>query len=286
MTRVPRMAVLVLLAVAGVLLAGRQAQASGGFAPLEAWRKAVVAGDAAALRRMYSHDASAHFQSPESKGADAKDEIAFWSGFKAKGLSAVALEMAQVQPVGGMGDRQVVFTATLTMAGHKRLYVNEAQLWTVQGNDWAISAAKRTETARLEQPLATPSIYPAGTDAKQQIATALAAATKEHKRVLVVFGADWCFDCHVLDKAFERADIAPLVERSYKVVHVDIGKGDKNQDLMAKYGVPMEKGIPGVAVLDASGKLLYSQRNGEFEKARGLGPEDLVAFLKKWEPAR
>ena len=47
---------------------------------------------------------------------------------------------------------------------------------------------------------------------------------------------------------------------------MDIGEGDKNQDLMKEYEVPPERGIPAAAVLDSEGKLLYSQKHGEFEK--------------------
>ena len=75
-----------------------------------------------------------------------------------------------------------------------------------------------------------------------------------------------------------------VLAANYEVVHVDIGKGEKNQDLMAKYEVPMKRGIPGLAVLDADGKLVYSQKNGEFENARALAPEDFLAFLNKWKP--
>jgi len=49
--------------------------------------------------------------------------------------------------------------------------------------------------------------------------------------------------------------------------------------------VPMDRGIPAIAVLDSNGKLLYSQKNGEFEKARSLGPEDLLKFLNQWKPS-
>jgi thioredoxin 1 len=63
-----------------------------------------------------------------------------------------------------------------------------------------------------------------------------------------------------------------------------VGEGDKNQDIMKQYEVPMARGIPAIAVLESDGKLLYSQKGGEFEKARALGPEDLVAFLNKWKP--
>jgi thiol:disulfide interchange protein len=127
-------------------------------------------------------------------------------------------------------------------------------------------------------------IYNEGADARAEIKEALAKARAEHKRVIVVFGANWCYDCHVLDAAFHRSDLAPILAANYEVVHVDIGRGEKNQDLMTKYEVPMKRGIPGLAVLDADGKLVYSQKNGEFEKARALTQEDFLAFLNKWKP--
>jgi thioredoxin 1 len=130
----------------------------------------------------------------------------------------------------------------------------------------------------------TKEIYDERADAHAEIKEALAKAKPEHKRVIIVFGANWCYDCHVLDKAFRSSDLAPIVAANYEVVHVDIGQGEKNQDLMAKYEVPMKRGIPGLAVLDPSGKLVYSQKNGEFEKARALTPEDFQAFLIKWKP--
>jgi len=103
--------------------------------------------------------------------------------------------------------------------------------------------------------------------------------------VLIVFGANWCYDCHVLDLAFHRPDLTSVLQKNYEVVHVDVGEGDKNQDIMQQYNVPMKKGIPALAVLDGHGKLLYSQQGGEFEKARSLAPEDLLTFLNKWKPA-
>jgi thiol:disulfide interchange protein len=128
-------------------------------------------------------------------------------------------------------------------------------------------------------------IYSESADAHAEIKEALQKAAAEHKRVIVVFGANWCYDCHVLDTAFHRSDLAPILSANYEVVHVDIGKGEKNQDLMRKYEVPMKRGIPGLAVLDGDGKLVYSQKNGEFENARALAPEDFLSFLNKWKPA-
>ena len=136
----------------------------------------------------------------------------------------------------------------------------------------------------FSQAAAEKEIYSESADAHAEIKEALEKATAEHKRVIVVFGANWCYDCRVLDKAFHRSDLAPILAANYEVVHVDIGRGEKNQDLMKQYEVPMKRGIPGLAVLDANGKLLYSQKNGEFENARALTAEDFLAFLNKWKP--
>jgi len=154
-----------------------------------------------------------------------------------------------------------------------------------QGEQWRLAATKRSDPTRLQQPTSTSKvIYAPGLDAHTEIKQALALASKKHKRVLVVFGANWCYDCHVLDLAFHRPEVATVLEKSYEVVHVDVGEGNKNQDLMEQYQVAMKKGIPAIAVLDSDGKLLYSQRGGEFEKARSLAPEDVLVFLNKWKP--
>lgn len=165
------------------------------------------------------------------------------------------------------------------------LYVTGAQIWQLQGPQWRMVVEQRTNPARLLQPVSTDKdIYHPGTDVHAEIKQAVLEASKTHKRVIVVFGANWCFDCHVLDAAFHRPDLALVIAQSYEVVHVDVGRGDKNQDLMDEYQVPMKRGIPGLAVLDGSGKLLFSQKNGEFENARALGPEDLLQFLNQWKP--
>ena len=135
-----------------------------------------------------------------------------------------------------------------------------------------------------QAPAAEKQIYSETADAHAEIKEALKKARVEHKRVIVVFGANWCYDCHVLDAAFHRPELAQIIAANYEVVHVDIAKGDKNQDLMNKYDVPMKRGIPGLAVLDPDGKLVYSQKNGEFENARAMSAEDFRAFLEKWKP--
>lgn len=52
----------------------------------------------------------------------------------------------------------------------------------------------------------------------------------------------------------------------------------------AEYGVPLDRGVPALAILGSNGKLIYAQRNGEEESARSLDPDGVVAFLNKWKP--
>jgi thiol:disulfide interchange protein len=126
-------------------------------------------------------------------------------------------------------------------------------------------------------------LYPADADAKKEIADALAKAGAENKRVMLIFGGNWCYDCHVLDQALHEGEAGKIVKENFLLVHVDIGEGDKNLDLVQKYKIPLEKGVPAVAILGATGKLVYSSGEGEFEAARSMLRKDLVAFLIRWK---
>jgi len=260
-------------------------QSSPNFPPLEQWKSAVIAGNVTALRALYSSDPPARVMT--AAGDSSTDtEIAFWMELKPRRMKLDVIQSESPQA----GAQKVVFEAELQSSsapGEHVLYVTEGQLWQQQNGSWKLVASKRSEATKLQQPTSTSKvIYAPGLDAHAEIQQALALAAKQHKNVIVVFGANWCYDCHVLDLALHRPDLAGVLQRNYEVVHVDVGEGDKNQDIMQQYHVPMKKGIPALAVLDSNGKLLYSQQGGEFEKARSLAPQDLLAFLNKWKPGK
>ena len=147
----------------------------------------------------------------------------------------------------------------------------------------AISAAQFKRVPLQAPANPNPQLYKADANATQDIRRALAVAGKQHKNVLVDFGGNWCIDCHVLENAFHQPRIAPLLDGNYIVVHVDVGKYDKNLDLAKKYHVDLEKGVPSLAVLDAQGKVLYA--TGDFERARMMSEDDVIQFLAKWRPS-
>src|ERR1041385_744966 len=147
----------------------------------------------------------------------------------------------------------------------------------------AISSAQFKRVPLQAPANPNPQLYKADANATQDIRRALALAAKQHKHLLLDFGGNWCIDCHVLENAFHQPRIAPLLNDNYVVVHVDVGKYDKNLDLAKKYHVDLEKGVPSLAVLDAQGKVLYA--TGDFERAHVMSEDDVIQFLDKWRPA-
>lgn len=129
-------------------------------------------------------------------------------------------------------------------------------------------------------------IYPDPAEAKADVAAALKQAQAQHKRVLLDFGGNWCGDCQVLDIYFHNAQNLPILQANFVLVHVNIGRMDENVDLAERYGVPLKKGVPALAVLSDGGKLLYSQKSGEFEAMRRMESSEVTKFLVQWKPVR
>ena len=124
-------------------------------------------------------------------------------------------------------------------------------------------------------------LYSETANPTQDIAAAVAQARRENKRVLLDFGGNWCGDCQVLDIYYHQSPNAELLTKNFVLVHINIGHMDKNVDVAKKYKVPITKGVPALAVIDAHGNLLYSEREKEFEHT---SPEAITAFLNRWKP--
>ncbi len=123
--------------------------------------------------------------------------------------------------------------------------------------------------------------YDEAADAKAQIRSALLEANRANVPVLVVFGANWCGDCKVLDIAFKEGAAAPLIARNFRVVKVDVGRFNRNVDIAMSYGVPLKNGVPAVAVLSPEGRVIYATKAGELADARKMGDKGIYQFFAK-----
>jgi len=123
--------------------------------------------------------------------------------------------------------------------------------------------------------------YDEAADARAGIERARASAAAGGKQVLLVFGANWCGDSRALDLAMTQGVLAPLVDARFVVVKVDVGRFDRNVDLAQRYGVPLKKGIPAIAVLAGDGSATFATKDGELASARSLSDEDLLRLFDR-----
>jgi hypothetical protein len=278
--------IVLLFLMATVMLGGRYAWAqtsaadSTGFPPLDQWRNAIVAGDAAALKALYSVDPVAQVMA-NGVNTSADADANFWLALKAQ---SIKIEIVRIKEKPGRAS--IVFKAEAKLPNGLTAHVTDGQGWRQQGDHWQVTGVERADEPHLAQPSdMNKNIYPADADTHAEIKAAEEKAASEHKRVLLVFGANWCFDCHVLDLAFHRPDFASAMA-GYEVVHVDLGDDEKkNADVVKQFDATLDKGIPTLVVAESDGKVVMSQKNGEFEDARSLTPEALLEFLNKWRPA-
>jgi hypothetical protein len=280
MTRLIRLGAVLLFAVSCAW--AQASDPSPSFAPFEQWKAAVLVGDAATLKSMYSTDPPAQVSVGTTK-SDVDADIKFWLALKPRSMKT---EVVRNEP--RHGHISYIFRAEVVsgLPNGQTVRVTNDQSWQQQGDHWRLISVERTDAPRLQQPAnMKKDLYPANADAHAELKEAEEKAAHGHKRVLLVFGANWCFDCHVIDLAFQRPDLSPVLAANYEVVHVDLGpEEEKNPDLVREYQIPLNKGIPALAVAESDGTLVVSQKNGEFEDARGLAPEALLEFLNKWKP--
>lgn len=123
--------------------------------------------------------------------------------------------------------------------------------------------------------------YDEQADAHKDIQTALADAARAKVPVILVFGANWCPDCRVLDMAIKTGAAAPLMARDFRVVKINVGRYDRNIDIANAYGVPLKNGIPAVAIISANNQVLYATRSGELADAREMGDAGIHDFLQR-----
>lgn len=129
-------------------------------------------------------------------------------------------------------------------------------------------------------------IYQPSRNARQDIAAALGAASRDSKNVLIDLGADWCPDCVVLSQLYRSPSVAPFLNSHYHLVTVYVGHWDANVDVSDHYHHAIDNGIPALVVLDPQGHIVTTTADGSFADARTMTPDELLTFLQRWAGAR
>jgi thiol:disulfide interchange protein len=126
-----------------------------------------------------------------------------------------------------------------------------------------------------------PAKFDPARDAAADVATAVAMAQAQGKRVLVDVGGEWCSWCHILDRFIAaNADVRQLRDDHYVWVKVNFSPQNRNEALLARW--PKVKGYPHLFVLDAQGRLVHSQNTDELEADQDYDKAKVLAFLQRY----
>ncbi len=183
----------------------------------------------------------------------------------------------------GGGDllRRPVHPSTVSRERHLR-----RQAWQASALTLALLGVSCDRAPDASQP--PPEVerpYEEGVDAQAQIDRAIAASNGDGRRVLLVFGANWCPWCRRLEHVIRNdAVVHAALTRGWRVVHVDVGAdgSETNADVQERYGDPAALGLPCLVVLDDRGGVAHLQETGSLEDGDRHDPARVVAFLRDW----
>jgi thioredoxin-related protein len=131
------------------------------------------------------------------------------------------------------------------------------------------------------------SIFDVTADAREQVKAATARAQRDGRRVLVMFGGDWCGWCHKLHALFASDPaIRDVLADEYLLVMVDTQAPHADALLAECRGDLTGVGYPFLAVLDGKGKVVTRQKSDPLEEGDHHDPTKVKAFLEKWAAPR
>jgi thiol:disulfide interchange protein len=132
-------------------------------------------------------------------------------------------------------------------------------------------AASAMPRSIVDLPVPLPKPYDETADPHRDVQQALVRAKQNNKRVMIQFGGNWCGDCRILTSVLSLPDVAPQMAAAFEVVHVDVGRINKNLDIPESYGAHV-KGVPTVIFLEPDGSVVNDGIVTSLSDARSLDP--------------
>jgi hypothetical protein len=127
-------------------------------------------------------------------------------------------------------------------------------------------------------------VYDEHADTQALFNAGLAQANREHKRVLVIMGGNWCQWCLALDDLMHRNErLHGYLTQHYVLVKLDSAAA---HGLDEAWGQPSHNGVPVLIFLDDKGVVRHVQESVSLElwggKILGHDAERVLDVLKRW----
>jgi thioredoxin-related protein len=120
--------------------------------------------------------------------------------------------------------------------------------------------------------------FPKGSPDFKTISTsALKAAEKEGKPVVMVFSASWCPPCQAMKNDVYPSDAVKAYHDKFVWAYLDVDEAS-NEKISQKFGV---QGIPHIQFLDSAGNPITNQVGGTTPEEFAKALADVLAKTKK-----
>ena len=130
----------------------------------------------------------------------------------------------------------------------------------------------------LEIPLPLP--YNGEIYSSNDIEAFLVSSISKSKQPIIIFGGNWCPDCRILEGTLQLPTIKKYMIKHYKIMHVDVGRYDKNMNLISYFKIPEEEGVPRVLVFDNKKNILNMDSTQEWRTARDRNKQEIFNYFQ------
>lgn len=124
-----------------------------------------------------------------------------------------------------------------------------------------------------------PRPFNATADANLDVDIALAAAQAGDKPAIFVFGANWCHDSRGLAARMEDEQVADLVSEQYVLTWVDIGRSDRNMDVLRRFGIDEIFGTPIMVITTDDGEIINAASMHDWRNSSLRSVDEVYSYL-------
>jgi thiol-disulfide isomerase/thioredoxin len=125
--------------------------------------------------------------------------------------------------------------------------------------------------------------YDVAANASAAVDAAFARARRNHKRVLIDLGGNWCGDCRILAGVMELPEMRRFLRAHFEIVSIDVGRFDTNLQIPARFGFTKRLlGVPTVLIATPQGALVNGGDVFALSDARHMQPQAVADWLAKW----
>ena len=130
----------------------------------------------------------------------------------------------------------------------------------------------------LKMPLPLP--YNGEIYSESDIERFLDSSINKSKQPIIIFGGNWCPDCRILEGTLQLPTIKKYMIEHYEILHVDVGRYDKNMNLISYFKIPKEEGVPRVLVFDINKNILNMESTKEWTTARDRKQQEIFNYFQ------